>query len=123
MSRRAGKRITAALAMYEYLFSVPDGKVITIKKTKGALWLNIQDEVKEPEITFRSFDEMNDLIKRLRGAAEPVKGFPQGDLLEDAANRIEKQAGRIERLEGIIEDAAQESDVFEIREILKGGQI
>ena len=57
MSRRSGKKLSSALAVYEYLWSVPDGKVITIKKTKGALFFKIEDEVKEIEATFMEFDE------------------------------------------------------------------
>jgi len=58
MSRRAGKRMGAALDMYKYLMSVPAGKIIKIKKTKGALWFYMEDEVKELEINFVSFDEL-----------------------------------------------------------------
>jgi len=61
MSRRSGKKLSSALAVYEYLWSVPDGKVITIKKTKGALFFKIEDEVKEPQATFLVFDEMESI--------------------------------------------------------------
>lgn len=61
MSRRQGKRLSQAVALYEYLWNVPKGKVVTIKRTKGALWINIKDEVKNPQVTFLAFDEMEGL--------------------------------------------------------------